>query len=216
MKKIKFPKGEKKKKEPIIYNGVQYDSEYEKLFAMWIEEGVEYGYILKAVYHPVPFILCDSTVREYQAEGKKKMIDKTEAMFKKIIYTADWWIYWTQKAIDKGLVGALHGKERSDRFPLMYQNGTSLPYSVIDVKPPVKMGGHNASYRDFGIKAPLIYSMFDIYIQSIVPVNTKKPEDCFFSRTWAPRCYLERVKKNGNGYLMNYCLQKTIEDYEKR
>lgn len=214
MKKPKFPK---KKREPIIFEGIQYDSDFEVLFAQWVNEAISHGYIEESVYHPPSFVLCNGTARQYEVPGKRKSLVKSHALFGKIVYTADWWIWWTQKAIDRGLVGNLEGTTHMNGYALMYQlSEDGRPYTVIDVKPPKNAGGNNASYRDFGIKAPLIYDMFGIYVQSVVPIDAKKPDECFFSRCWAPKCYLERDRKDKKGYLMSYCKNINIEDYEKR
>jgi hypothetical protein len=206
----------KKKKEPIIFDGIQYDSEFEVLFQQWVKEAISYGYIGSAYYHPSPFVLCDSSKREYKVIGKKKQVTKSHALFSKIVYTADWWIFWEQKAVDMKLVGDLSGTSHISEFPLMFQTDERDGiYSVIDIKPPKKAGGNNASYRDFGIKAPLIWNSFNILIQSVVPIDAKKPDECFFSKCWAPKSYLERPRKDGKGFLMSYCKQINIDDYER-
>ena len=207
----------KKKKEPIIYQGIKYDSEFEVLFAQWLKEAIKYGYVYDAQYHPKSYTLSEPVFREcWKQDSKGKWKKGKEELFGKVIYTLDWRIRWLQKALDKGLIGVLKADRRMSEFGLMAQVTKIGNYvSFIDVKPPVKHGGHNASYRDFSIKAPLIYQQTGHYLQSIVPINSAKPDDCFFSRTWAPREYLERPRKDGKGFLMNYCNQITIEDYEK-
>lgn len=203
-------------KEPIIYQGVKYDSEFEKLFQMWICEALAHGYIVKTEYHPESYILSQPVFRPcWKQDNKGKWKLGKEEVFGKVVYTLDWRIIWSEKALNRGLIGILKGDRRMSEFGLMAQETKSGSYvSFIDVKPPVKNGGHNASYRDFSIKAPLIYQINGHYLQSIVPINAKKPEDCFFSRTWAPKEYLFRPRKDGKGFLINYCKQITIEDYE--
>ena len=207
----------KKKREPIIYEGVQYDSEFEILFAMWIKEAKQCGYIKLAEYHPSSYLLSIPVFREcWKQDSKGKWKKGKEELFGKVIYTADWRIMWTNKAFECGLIGVLEGDRRMNEFALMGQRSKSGDYvSFIDVKPPIKAGGHNASYRDFAIKAPLIYAQCGHYLQSLVPINAKKPGECFFSKCWAPKEYLFRPRKDGKGYLMSYCKQITIEDYEK-
>lgn len=204
-------------KEPIIYQEVKYDSEFEKLFQMWICEALTHDYIIKAEYHPESYVLSQPVFRPcWKQDNKGKWKLSKEEVFGKVVYTLDWRITWSEKALKRGLIGILKGDRRMSEFGLMAQETKSGNYvSFIDVKPPVKNGGHNASYRDFAIKAPLVYQMNGHYLQSIVPINAKKPEDCFFSRTWTPKEYLFRSRKDGKGCLMNYCKQITIEDYEK-
>jgi len=184
---------------------------------MWISEAIEYGYVEKAEYHPESIVLCDSLFMpcmKMQPNGKWKQ--GKEEYFGKIVYTLDWRILWTHKALESGLVQMFgNNRRRSESVLIAQRNRQDKPISFIDVKPPVKTGGHNASYRDFAIKAPLIFAKTGMFCQSIVPINAKKPEDCFFSRAWAPKVYLERPRKDGKGYLMNYCKQITIEDYER-
>jgi hypothetical protein len=207
----------KKKKEPIIYDGIKYDSEFEVLFAQWLKESSNHGYIEKAEYHPESYVLSPPVFRTcWKQDNKGKWKIGKEEVFGKVVYTLDWRITWSEKALNSGLIGILKADRRMNEFGLMAQKTKSGKYvSFIDVKPPVKTGGHNASYRDFAIKAPLIYQMNGHYLQSIVPINAKKPEDCFFSRTWAPKEYLFRPRKDGKGYLMNYCKQINIDNYEQ-
>ena len=204
-------------KAPLIYREVTYDSSYEILFAMWLIEALMAGYIERYDYHPDSYILSTPVFRpcwKQDAKGKWKM--GKEEVFGKVVYTPDWRIMWTRKALEIGLIGVFDGDRRMNEFALMAQRSKSGDYvSFIDVKPPVKMGGHNASYRDFTIKAPLIYAQTGHYLQSIVPINAKKPNDCFFSKCWAPKEYLFRPKADKKGYLMNYRKQITIEDYEQ-
>ena len=213
--------GPKKKKEPIIFEGVQYDSMFEVLFFQWLKEAIEHGFVLKAQYHPKEFTCAEMAQHIYEIQGKRTNQIRHQSLFQKIVYTADWWIYWTQKAIDYKLVENMDDLVNMNNYPLMYQTDMlGNRYSVVDVKPPTKMG-KNASYRDFAIKAPVVWSLYGIYVQSVVPINSEKDknknskiEKCFFSDTWAPKIYLERCRKDGKGFLMSYCLNKTIEDYE--
>jgi hypothetical protein len=214
---MKPPKKPRVKKEPIIYNGVQYDSDFEVLFAMFVREAEAYGYIEKAEYHPVSIVLSEPVFYPcLKQDSKGKYKQSREEYFGKVVYTLDWRILWTHKALQSGLIQMLGNNRRRSETPLIAQrNKNNQPISFIDVKPPVKAGGHNASYRDFAIKAPLIFAKTGMFCQSLVPINAKKIEDCFFSKAWAPKEYLFRPRKDGKGYYINYCKQITIDDYER-
>ena len=204
-------------REPIIYEGVVYDSSFEILFCMWLKEAVNAGYVLRYKYHPDPIIIQESISREYLQQLKTKEVIRTESLFQKVVYTPDFILIWSEKAEKCGLVMSIDDiTRRINDHPFV---GQRLPSgqlrSIIDVKPPTKQGGANASYRDLAIKRPIIWKQKGYYIQAIVPINPKKIDESLFSRTWAPKEYLQRARKDGKGYLMSYCKQITIEDYER-
>lgn len=214
---MKQPKKERIPKEPIIYDGVVFDSSFEVLFVMWLKESITAGYVARYKYHPDPIVIQESISREYELQGKTKVLIRTESLFQKVVYTPDFIIIWTEKAEKCGLVVSIDNRTRRiNDHPFVGQRLESgMIRSIIDVKPPTKQGGANASYRDLAIKRPIIWKQKGYYIQAIVPINPKKIDECLFSRTWAPKEYLERPRKDGKGYLMNYCKQITIEDYER-
>lgn len=211
-------KESKKQKKLILYKGIEYDSSYEVLMVQWLEEAKLYGYVDEWRYQPYTMVIMPPSRRNYQVPGKKvAVLDKDESLFGPIKYTPDFVILWTQKAIDTGLVMMLEdmSKKVTDYVFVAQLTKNGSFRTIIDIKPPTKKAGSNASYRDTGIKLPLIWALKGYYVQIIVPVNAKKPEDCMFSKTWAPRDYINRPRKDGKGLLMSYCLDKKIEDYER-
>lgn len=225
---MKQPQKPKIPKEPIIYQGIQYDSSFEVLFCQWLIEAKNAGYVHGWKYHPDPIILQESVRREYFVEvnGKRKV--KSESLFQNIKYTPDFIVIWTEKAEQKGLCMSITDMNKSikDGVFVAQRLANERLRSIIDIKPPTKQGGANASYRDLATKTPLIFKIKGYYVQKIVPINPVKKkgkdgerisqiDDCLFSRTWAPKEYLERARKDGKGFLVSYCKQKIIEDYER-
>lgn len=89
-----------KKKEKIIYKDVELDS-YEELYAYYFfEELKEKGYVEEIKAQPSSFHLSERVTNCYSEElksGKKKF--KEEVLLNGHVYTADFKVIWTEKAL---------------------------------------------------------------------------------------------------------------------
>lgn len=206
------------------YKGHEYDSFDEALFARWLDEAVKAGYVLAWKPHPKTYLLISNVKRRYFVKGKtakKPWLGREESMFSRSTsYTPDFIIWWAKKAFNGSLVGRLEAENDSDMitdrisgFEFMSQLYNGHYYSMPDVKS--QTFGQHSSHKEFGIKSKLMWEKHGVYIQKTIVINQKPKSNCLFSRTWAPKEYLEQDRKDGKGYYAVNCERKYLEDYDR-
>lgn len=144
------------------YNGIDYDSQEEIDFAMWIAEAAQAGYIEKVEYHPEPFLITDKKTIpvEVQLKTKSKTIDKH--LLAAHTYQADFKIIFSPHFSEKFEHGLLSLKTPNEYW--------------IDVK---GVFNQNDAHRRFSVDQKLVYDKYGIFINKVVPQT-------FFKFTWVP------------------------------
>jgi hypothetical protein len=81
----------------IDLSDLKSDEEFYYLF--WLCELCEYGYIETAEYESETFTLTNGYTKFYEKQLKTKVKREEETIAKPIVYTPDFKIYWTEKAV---------------------------------------------------------------------------------------------------------------------
>jgi len=182
----------KKSKRVIEYDGIQFDSDGEVFCYHFLTELLKAGYVNNFIYQPESFILSDKIQYPYTQTRKLKtkevVTEKQTTLLNAHEYTADFKIFWNDKAKDI-FFGYITEKKKLDNIPFIANYPKT---SIIDVKPSFDFKGKT---EKFIINSKWVYQKFGIYVQKITPVDSKKK--CLFSETFVPeKClYTAKTKK---------------------
>jgi len=165
-------------KKENIYNGVEFDSQEEIMFYIWLVEAELNGFIFpkSVVYHPDPFLLQD----KISAPSLKRMKIKNKIVMKHLLhpitYQADFKVTFTKKFQDTFINHGLY-------FPAKKNKGKIVEDLCVyfDVKGGVgaNLNRNNSSAYTFMPKIKWLWNKYNIYINKLVP---KK----YFSKTFCP------------------------------
>lgn len=180
------------KNKGFEYHGVQYDSKEEIEFQQFLEEGVRYGLVERAVYQPDTYVLIPKATRPVVKRLKTKA-DRVEqrSMFREHSYTPDWSVTFTDKFF-KEFPGHRH------KLMVLDPNGSNtqiadptfqgVAHCLFDVKGKINLHGGD---RIFPIHQKLMWQVFKL------PVNKLIPEE-FFRRIGAVPDQVKWMKNRKN------------------
>ena len=138
----------------VKYEGIEFDSQEEVQFYIFLRDLKQYGYVKHFTYHPDPFLITPSVHKDIQTFSKSgKPVVKTKTIFRQHSYTAD---FKVQVDLEKFL-------------PLVNQkinlliNGDTF---FVDTKGSFNNYGGD---RLFSIHQKLVYDKFKEFINKIVP-----------------------------------------------
>lgn len=151
------------------------DSHEEEYFEMWLDELVDIGYIDKYEYQPEPFKLNDSVKYDITIQMKTKTKIKQQTLLQAREYTADYKIFWNEKA--KFILFQNLGEMYNKRPMFIAQDNVTF----VDVK-----GAHNthSSWQIFEANRKSLWERYNIYVEKIQPIGKKK---CLFGLTFTPK-----------------------------
>lgn len=170
----------KKKKSKRIEDGIEFDSEEEIQFYLWLNELKSAGYIKKFKKVTESIVICEPYVDTVVKKSKDK-VKKT--VFRSLSYTPDFEIIWNESAMNKFcLHDHCDGK--------IYVN--SAMKSIIDVK-----GRYSGIYNNSGVTFPIIqkvlFAFKGIFVQKIIPdelfASSFLPEKLFKTKTGKDRSW---------------------------
>lgn len=189
----------------ILYNGVEFDSEEERLFYIYCLELKEAGYIKKFTFHQDKFVLSNPVKYNWIKKLKTKRKKMESTLLREHIYTPDFWILWDAKAF--GIFYLDHdGTTKLNNIPFVNnidRNGNDIG-SYIEIKPSFNVMN---MVRVFSLNQKWMYQEHHIYIQKITPVSKKK---CLFKNTFVPKKAL--FTKTGKKKKYNFNV-KSLENY---
>lgn len=195
----------KKKKEDIIYKGVKLDS-YEELYAFWFFEELKLNGFVKSIEtQPYPFTLFGGISKEYDIELKSKTKTELEHVINPHIYTADFLITWTQKALN------IFFKEIHTREKITHQKALNCflvnlidgEYkSYFEVKPSFDQ---NNMTRLAKINIKWVYEKYDVFVNMFVPEKV-------FPKYFTPKRYLIQ-NKTTKARKINYKPVVLLQDF---
>ncbi len=170
-------KKDKKKKEPIIYEGIPCDSMEEAYFLMWVFELKKAG-LVKSVTRSEEYKLYDGLHRIVEEVKRLKtktvVTEKKKTILNPIVYTPDFTIEWTKDPV----------------FIRDIKAHRYYPISIVEVKPMFDQNGKTAL---FVVKQKWLCSHFDIFVNLCIPQK-------LFKETFTPVEYLlTTVKKQKRG-----------------
>lgn len=161
------------KKLKPSYNGVEYDSNEEIEFQIFLDDCALYGLIDTAVYQPDPLVLAPKATRRVWKHFKTKpSVEVERHLFFEHVYTADWYVVWTPKFLRTfphcGLL--LRPCNTEPRILDLKEEQSVAAEGWVDVK-----GGYN---RHGGDRVFPIHQKLSWYLHK-VPVNKIVPKDFF-------------------------------------
>lgn len=167
----------------ISYNGIEFDSEEERLFFLYIEELKQNGFIKEYTFHVESFILSEPVKYKWIKKIKTKEKKMESTLLHSHCYTPDFWIEWTPKALGIFYYGAFDDENKMDEIPFINNIGNDGNYrgTFIEVKPSFDM---NNMQRLFAINQKWMFQEHGIYVQKIIPIG--KP-NCLFATTFVPK-----------------------------
>lgn len=169
------------------YNGIEFDSNEEIEFYMWIQEAINAGLLYtEFTYQPESFLLSGRQSREEikQLKTKTKILDKF--LLRPHLYTADFSFELTSKGCDHNLPFEMH--ERG-------------PYVVVDIKGGFNLHGGD---RGFAINQKWVYEKYGVFVNKVVPEK-------LFKATWVP--HFARFTPKTNQLKRKFAKCKTIKEF---
>jgi hypothetical protein len=168
----------------ITYNNIEFDSEEERLFYLYIEELKDTGYVKDYTFHTESFNLSDVIKYDWKKKLKTKVKEMQSTLLREHVYTPDYCIHWEDKAHGVFFYDIYDGVNKLDLLPFInniYSNGKSAG-TFIEIKPAFDMQNMQ---RLFTINQKWLYQKEHIYVQKIIPVSKKKT--CLFAKTFVPQ-----------------------------
>jgi len=168
----------------ITYNGIDFDSEEERLVYLYLEELKVNGFVKDYSYHVQSFTLSKPAKYTWTQKVKNKEQKMESTLLQGHIYTPDFWIEWNEKAQGIFYQNAFDEFKLKD-IPFINNGeegyGEEKSGTYVEVKPAFDM---NNMQRLFAINQKWIFEKSDIYVQKIIPVGKK---NCLFAKTFVPQ-----------------------------
>lgn len=166
---------------------VAFDSKEELYFSWYLEELMEAGYLKSWEYQPASFILSNKVTVKKIKIGKKNNTIVEKTILQPHEYTADFKLYWDNKAKNLFFIDIFEESENK-KIPFLAQKAENGEYfSIVDVKSNFNMQNMN---RLFSVNQKWMWDKYNIYIQKIIPIGKK----CLFSETFTPKRFLKTDK----------------------
>ncbi len=160
--------------EPQIV--AEYKSNEEFYFACWCEELLQNGYIEFYNYEPKSFLLCDKVVEVCETQLKTKVKIDTFSLLKELRYTPDFFIKWTDKALN---IFVSSDNYKAVKYTPFIMNEEMNSY--IEVKPTFDKNG---TISNTVVKIKMLYNKHNVFT-NLVQIGTAKKKD-FFTKTFLP------------------------------
>lgn len=159
----------------IIYNGIEFDSEEERLFYLYLEELKENGWVDSYTYHVDSFVLSETVKYSWLKTMKTKDKWMETTLLQGHVYTTDYKVIWSKKAYGIFVHDILEEEPNLKDVPFVSSNYNCF----IEIKPSFDM---NNMQRLFAINQKWMYNEHGIYVQKVIPVGPKKT--CLFAKTF--------------------------------
>lgn len=162
----------------IMYNGIEFDSEEERLFYLYLEKLKAEGFVKDYTYHVDKFVLSDPVLYTWfkQMKTKEKCMEST--LLQGHIYTPDFRIHWNYDKAYEVFYHDIFDEVQHGVLPFInnINNRGEDVGSYVEIKPAFDM---NNMTRLFTINQKWIFQEHRIYVQKIIPVK-------LFEKTFVP------------------------------
>ena len=162
----------------IGYNGMEFDSEEERLFYLYLEELKSEGWIKKFTFHNESFVLSEPVKYTWIKQMKNKNKEMESTLLQGHIYTPDYRIFWEPKALNVFYIDIFDKNSKINSVPFI-NNGKDGTY--IEIKPSFDM---NNMQRLFTINQKWLLQEHKIFVQKVIPVGKNT---CLFAKTFVPQ-----------------------------
>jgi len=164
-----------------------FKSDIEFYFHLYCKELEVAGFIKEYFYEANTFDLCEPYSRKYLVQGKNKVIEKEEFLLHKSSITADFTIFWTEKArnifyLDVTIPIIVLAK--TIPFRLAKEDGYKLA-TFVETKGMSESS--TSSSVSFPLKQKQLVKDKQIFIQKIKPFSPINGSNSLFEATFTPR-----------------------------
>ena len=164
----------------IEYNGIEFDSEEERIFHLYLEELKTEGWVKDYTFHTKSFTLSEQVKYTWVKEMKSKKNEMEITLLQPHIYTPDFHVFWNKKALGIFYLNIHDGKNKLDSVPFINNIGND-GYDVgsfIEIKPSFDFQNMT---RLAIINIKWVYCEYKILVQKITPVAKTK---CLLDVKW--------------------------------
>jgi hypothetical protein len=168
----------------IEYNGIEFDSEEERLFYLYLEELKDNGYVNDFTFHTDAFVLSEPVKYSWGKKMKTKLKFVESTLLQGHVYTPDFKIRWKSKALEVFYYD-IHSEEKLlDKVPFVNNVGSDGNDigTFVEIKPSFDM---NNMQRLFSINQKWVYQEHNVYVQKVIPIGPKNT--CLFAKTFVPQ-----------------------------
>ncbi len=187
-------KTKKEGKKHVYYrtdkNDILFDSKGEVYISFWLDELKDDGYIKEWTSQPSPFILTKKITRDIEKQLKTKTKIIKESVMQGMIYTADFEIIWTEKAINSNLLCDFYEKNKKIKNQLFSFNNKSYIEAKPDQINLKKTFDPNGMVRSVRSKIKQVFDKHNIVVELVFHNN-------LFFNTFTPTRYLMKDKITG-------------------
>jgi len=166
----------------IMYDGIEFDSEEERLFFLYVKELKQEGFVKEFSFHNKEFVLSEVVKFSWKKFLKTKEKDVETTLLHPHVYTPDFHIEWNPKAY--GIFYCyIDDEHKFGKIPFINNidnNGDNIG-SYVEVKPAFDM---NNMTRLFTINQKWMFQEYMIYIQKVIPIGKNT---CLFAKTFVPQ-----------------------------
>lgn len=198
---------------------------FEELYMLsYLDELVQYGYVIEYIYQPEPFLLSDAAKYQTESELRTKFKIVEKELIRKHIYTADFIIVWNKEKSEGLFTKDLNSviNNNNPYFFAQTSKKSGRYISIIDTKGSF-VGKFNSSGVTFPINQKWVLSKYELFVQKIIPFSPDEKKNkitipstskCLFAQTFTPRDYRYRKMVNGKGfYKIPYSDIRTIQEF---
>jgi len=167
----------------IVYNGIEFDSEEERLFYLYLEELKDNGYVRDFTFHVDSFVLSEPVKYSWAKKMKTKSKEMESTLLQGHVYTPDFKIIWNPKGYERFYFNIFDENKLFDKVPFVNNignDGNDIG-SYIEVKPSFDM---NNMQRLFSINQKWMWEEHKIYVQKVIPIGKNT---CLFAKTFVPQ-----------------------------
>lgn len=167
--------------------GSELDSNEELFFSWYLSELCDYGYVLDVIPQPEPFKMQDGLCHTYVKEMKTKNKILEETIIKPSVYTCDFYIKWSEKALNKFITTLdtdqkiMKGQGHTLMIAKQTENGL---HTYVEVKPSFDQNNMTRLAR---VNAKWVWDKYNEYVNLIIPEK-------HFQKTFTPERYLLTTK----------------------
>lgn len=168
-----------------IYKGIEYKSNLEYFYALYLEELKEVGFVKEFSYETLTYDLSGQINVPYKKQLKTKIKDDEEFLMHKCTYTPDFQVEWTKKArnvfyLDRNTPIDCGVKD----IPFRLVNNSGSLKSSIEVKPMNE--SKLDSSKEFPSMQKWVFQKHGDYVQKIKPFDNRGKK-CLFEISFTPK-----------------------------
>lgn len=178
------------KNKTISYNGFTFKSNLELYFYMYLKELEDAGYVTNINYETSTFMLTEPYSRDYQFQGKNKLVTKSEHLLQKSSITSDFTFSFLPKAEGIFYIGNKPINRLAKDIPFRLANENSIDLECLVEVKSIQMRSATSSNVSFPYKQKFCLDKYDKLIYKVQPYSPQG-RGCLFEKTFTPKKVLK-------------------------